>query len=395
MADPVRNGVSGAIRAFHRAGIDTVMITGDQPETARAIGSRLGLSRNGPLKVFEVTRLRELEGLDAQDLSEQAQVFARVSPVNKLQIVQALQRAGKVVAMTGDGINDSPALKAADIGIAMGSTGTDAARDVADVVLENDDLQTMLVAIGEGRTIYRNIRKSLHFLLATNFSEIMVMFAALAAGLGSPLGAMQLLWINLISDVLPGLALALEPPEPDVMTEAPRDPKEPVLKGSDFGRIAAESATLSGGALAVYGYALARYGAGAHASTLTFTTLSSAQLLHAASCRSASHSVFSPGMLPPNSYLTAALAGSFGVQALAFLVPGLRSLLGLTTVGAADAIVIAAGAGAPFIINEATKLLTFNDAAPVASPGGKFVRSTINIEGHGIAIEPASDLHKA
>jgi Ca2+-transporting ATPase len=124
MADPVRNGVSGAIRAFHRAGIDTVMITGDQPETARAIGSRLGLSRNGPLKVFEVTRLHELEGLDAQDLSEQAQVFARVSPVNKLQIVQALQRAGKVVAMTGDGINDSPALKAADIGIAMGSTGT-------------------------------------------------------------------------------------------------------------------------------------------------------------------------------------------------------------------------------------------------------------------------------
>jgi Ca2+-transporting ATPase len=209
--------------------------------------------------VLESTRLADLDEIGEQDISEHAQVFARVSPVNKLQIVQALQRAGKVVAMTGDGINDSPALKAADIGIAMGSTGTDAARDVADVVLENDDLQTMLVAIGEGRTIYRNIRKSLHFLLATNFSEIIVMFVALAAGLGRPLNAMQLLWINLISDVFPGLALALEPPEPDVMSEAPRDPKEPVLKGSDFGRIAAESAALSCGALAVYDYGLARY----------------------------------------------------------------------------------------------------------------------------------------
>ena len=245
MADPIRNGVDDAIRAFHRAGIDTVMITGDQPLTASAIGKELALSRNGPLKVYEVNRLACLGEIDAEDISQHAQVFARVSPANKLQIVQALQRAGKVVAMTGDGINDSPALKAADIGIAMGITGTDAVRDVADVVLENDDLQTMLVAIGEGRSIYSNIQKSLHFLLATNFSEIIVMFVALSAGLGHPLNAMQLLWINLISDILPGLALALEPPEPDVMSAAPRDPVEPVLKNSDLGRIVAESAALS------------------------------------------------------------------------------------------------------------------------------------------------------
>jgi Ca2+-transporting ATPase len=365
MADPIRSGVSEAIRAFHRAGIDTVMITGDQRETALAVGRTLELSRNRPLRVFESTRL---DDFGEQDISEHAQVFARVSPANKLQIVQALQRAGKVVAMTGDGINDSPALKAADIGIAMGSTGTDAARDVADVVLENDDLQTMLVAIGEGRTIYSNIRKSLHFLLATNFSEIIVMFVALAAGLGHPLNAMQLLWINLISDVLPGLALALEPPEPQMMSEAPRDPKEPVLKGSDFGRIAGESAALSCGALAVYGYGLAHYGAGAHASTLAFTSLASGQLLHAASCRSRSHSFFSRGMLPPNNYLTVALAGSYSAQALAFLIPGLRNLLGLTPISAADALIITAGAVAPLVVNETTKLLTFSSAAGELSP---------------------------
>jgi P-type Ca2+ transporter type 2C len=366
MADPIRGGVSDAIRAFHRAGIDTVMITGDQHETAFAVGRALALNRSGPLRVFERPRLDDLDELREQTF-EHAQVFARVSPVNKLQIVQALQRAGKVVAMTGDGINDSPALKAADIGIAMGSSGTDAAREVGDVVLENDDLQTVLVAIGEGRTIYRNIRKSLHFLLATNFSEIIVMFVALAAGLGSPLNAMQLLWINLISDVFPGLALALESPEPDVMSEAPRDPREPVLKGADFRRIATESAALSCGALAAYGYGLARYGAGAHASSLAFTSLTSGQLLHAASCRSGSHSVFSHGMLPINNYLTAALAGSYGMQALAFLIPGLRNLLGLTPIGAADGMIIAAGALAPFVVNEATKLLTFSGAADAFS----------------------------
>lgn len=389
MADPIRDGVGDAIRAFHRAGIDTVMITGDQPLTASAIGRALALSRNGPLKVHEVSRLSDLEKIGVQDISQHAQVFARVSPANKLQIVQTLQRAGKVVAMTGDGINDSPALKAADIGIAMGNTGTDAARDVADVVLENDDLQTMLVAIGEGRSIYSNIRKSLHFLMATNFSEIIVMFVALAAGLGHPLNAMQLLWINLISDIFPGLALALEPPEPDVMNTGPRDPKEPVLKDSDFGRIVAESAALSGGALAVYGYGLARYGTGLHASTLAFTSLTSGQLLHAMSCRSATHSVLGRGALPPNHYLTAALAGSYGLQALAFLIPGLRNLLGLTSISIADAAIVAAGAVVPFLGNEAAKLLTFRAAAD------NIGRSQTEAESQSrdtAAIEPAWDL---
>ena len=390
MADPIRSGVGDAIRAFHRAGIDTVMITGDQPLTASAVGRALALSRNGPLKVYEVGRLADLSEISVEELSQHAQVFARVSPANKLQIVQALQRSGKVVAMTGDGINDSPALKAADIGIAMGSTGTDAARDVADVVLENDDLQTMLVAIGEGRSIYSNIRKSLHFLLATNFSEIIVMFVALAAGLGHPLSAMQLLWINLLSDIMPGLALALEPPEPDVMSAGPRDSNEPVLKDSDFGRIVAESAALSGGTLAVYGYGLARYGAGAHASTLAFTSLTSGQLLHAVTCRSASHSVLGHGTLPSNHYLTAALAASYGLQALTFLIPGLRDLLGLTSIGVADAAIVAAGAMVPFLGNETAKLLTYRGATDnsVCSQAETRIQETP-------AIEPAWNLRNS
>ena len=355
MADPTRKGVKELIGVFHRAGIETVMITGDQTPTAYAIGNELDLSNGEQLEILDSTHLADIEPDVMKALAERVHVFARVSPAHKLQIVQALQSAGKVVAMTGDGINDGPALKAADIGIAMGHAGTDVAREVADIVLEDDNLETMIIAVSHGRTIYNNIRKSVHFLLSTNLSEIMVMFTAIAGGLGQPVNAMQLLWINLISDIFPGLALALELPEPDVLSKPPRNPEHPIIMTSDFKRIAFESAMMSATTLGAYGYGIARYGRGAHAGTMAFMTLTTSQLLHAISCRSEKVGIFDKERLPSNRYLDVALGGSFALQALTIALPGLRGLLGTTTINLTDALVIAGSAVLPLVVNEATK----------------------------------------
>jgi P-type Ca2+ transporter type 2C len=355
MADPIRDGVKQSVRAFHRAGLETVMITGDQSPTAYAVGQELGLSNGKPLEILDSTSLTDTDPTIMKALSKQVHVFSRVSPSNKLQIVQALQATGQVVAMTGDGINDGPALKAADIGIAMGRGGTDVAREVADVVLEEDDLETLIVAVRDGRTVYNNIRKTLHYLLATNFSEIQVMFIAGALGLGYPLNAMQLLWINLISDIFPGLALAMEPAEADVMDRPPRDPAEPIVKREDFKRITFEGATITAAALAAYGYGMTRYGMGAAAGTLAFQTLTTSQILHAISCRSEKHSIFDSVESPPNKYLNIAIVGSLALQLATVFVPGLRSLLGLTPITALDGLVIGSTSVIPLLISEATK----------------------------------------
>lgn len=360
MADPIRDGVAGLIETFHRAGIDTVMITGDQSATAYAIGKELNLSGGEQLEILDSTHLSNVDPEVMKALSGKVHVFARVSPAHKLQIVQALQRAGRVVAMTGDGINDGPALKAADIGIAMGHTGTDVAREVADVVLEDDHLETMIIAVQHGRTIYNNIRKSVRFLLATNISEIMVMFIAMTGGLGRPLNSMQLLWINLISDVFPGLALALEPPEPDVLSRPPRDPEEPIIKTEDFKRIGFEAGMISAGAIGAYAYGLARYGAGPAAGTMAFMSLTTGQLLHALSCRSERHRILTNG-LPPNRYLQWALGGSLALQGLTLSVPGLRGLLGLAPIGLIDGVVVGASALLPLVVNETTKTIEISE----------------------------------
>jgi Ca2+-transporting ATPase len=359
MADPIRTGVKQLIGQFHEAGIDTVMITGDQSPTAYAIGKELQLSRHQHLEILDSTDLSALHPEAMQALCDKVDVFARVSPASKLQIVQSLQGAGRVVAMTGDGINDAPALKTANVGVAMGHSGTDVAREVADIILEDDRIETMIIAVSRGRTIYNNIRKSVHFLLATNLSEIAVTLVATAAGLGEPLTAIQLLWLNLVTDIFPGLALALEAPEPDVLSQPPRNPDEPIIQSSDFARIGFESATLSLSTLAAYGYGILNYGIGPQASTIAFLSLTSGQLLHSLSCRSQHHTIFEmgQGQLPPNHYLTLALGGSFALQLVAMAVPGLRTLLQITPLGAIDAAVIGGSALLPLVVNETTKKL--------------------------------------
>ncbi|MEW6427356.1 MAG: HAD-IC family P-type ATPase [Thermodesulfobacteriota bacterium] len=355
MIDPIRDGVPELMARFHQAGIKTVMITGDQSATAYTVGKSLALNGSSKLNILDAASVSSMEPEMLATLSEQTNIFSRVSPAHKLQIVEAFQRGGKVVAMTGDGINDGPALKKADIGIAMGRTGTDVAREVADVVLEDDELETMIVAVRQGRTIYLNVRKALGFLLSTNFSEILVAFVANAAGLGQPLSQMQLLWINMITDIFPGLALALEPPEEDIMHRPPRDPHEPIIRKQDFRRIGVEASAISLGALGAYGFGLARYGAGPRASSMAFLSLTSGQLLHALHCRSETHGIFESRALKPNKYLNVALGGSFALQALAMVVPGLRSLLGIQPIALADAAVIGTGAVVPLLVNDVYK----------------------------------------
>ena len=355
LADPLRQGVKVLMADFHQAGINTVMITGDQSATAYAIGKELNLSQEQPLEILDSTHLADLDPEVMKGLCEGVQVFARISPAHKLQIVQALQRAGKVVAMTGDGINDAPALKAAEVGIAMGHAGTDVAREVADVVLEDDDLATMIVAVGQGRTIYSNIRKSVHFLLSTNLSEIAVMFAVTSAGLGQPLNAMQLLWLNLVTDIFPGLALAMEAPEPDVLRSPPRPSDEQIIKPSDFRQIVLESGILSLSTILAYIYGIRCYGISPHSSTIAFMSLVMGQLLHSVACRSQRQGIFSQQKLPPNRYLALALAGSFALQFLSLALPGLRKLLNVTTVNLLDSAVIAGSALLPLMLHETAK----------------------------------------
>lgn len=357
LADPLRTGAAAVIADLHRAGVRTAMVTGDQSTTAQAIGKALGLGNgNGrPLHVLESDHLERIEPGALHTLVAEADIFARVSPARKLEIVRALQASGEVVAMTGDGINDGPALQASDIGIAMGLHGTDLARSAADVVLEDDRLETVLEAIREGRTLTINIRKSLHFLISSNMSEIMAVLGALSAGAPPPLSPMQLLWVNLLGDVLPAIALAAEPAEQDVMLQPPRDASRPLIGKNELMHYAREGMFLSGGTLAAYGYGLLRHGPGARAGTIAFNALMLGQLLHALSCRTDRRGTLLSGRPPGKDRLALAIAGSIGLQLLANVIPGLRKLLGIGVMGAMDMAATLAGAGLPLLLNEAAK----------------------------------------
>ncbi len=355
MTDPLRPGMRELLHTFHRAGLRTVMITGDQSATAHAIARQLDLNEGREIRILESTELENVNPDLLAALTGRTDVFARVNPAHKLQIVRGFQRNGCVVAMTGDGVNDGPALKAADVGVAMGAAGSDVAHELADVVLEDDNIETMAAAVAQGRTIYGNIRKSLHFLLATNLSEVVVVSAATALGVGQPLSPTQLLWINLVSDILPGIALSLEAPAHDVLRRPPRDPNEPIVGTGDLSRVATEGAIISAGAMIAYGWGLGRYGIGPQARTMAFCSLTVAQLLHALSCRTDRHRAIGAGRMPSNRLLTGSVIGSLAVTGLLMLLPGARRLLGAGPVAPVDWLVTAAGAVAPFIAIETAK----------------------------------------
>lgn len=282
LIDPPRPEVRDCVRICKEAGITPVMITGDHALTARAIAADLGICSR---KDHPVTG-PELSAMNEQELIEcvgHCRVFARVAPEHKVAIVRALQARGEVVAMTGDGINDAPALKGADIGCAMGRSGTDVAKEAADMVLMDDNFATIVAAVKEGRGIYANIRRSVHFLLSCNIGEIITILFAMLFGMPSPLLAVQLLWVNLITDSLPAAALGVEPPERDVMKQPPCNTGKSLFSGGLGYRIAIEGAMIGGIALLAYVIGNRYFHAG---STMTFAVLSLSQLIHAFNMRS-------------------------------------------------------------------------------------------------------------
>jgi Ca2+-transporting ATPase len=351
-------GLPDLMDVFHQAGIRTSMITGDQSATARAVGQSVGISDREPLDLLDSRKLEKADTETLRRLVQDVSVFSTVTPAHKLEIVRALQRAGFVVAMTGDGVNDGPALRAADVGVAMGGgRSTEVARMTADVVLEDDNLRTMIVAIRQGRAIYGNTQNAIRYLLATNISEILVTLGAVGAGVGQPLSPMQLLWINLVSDIFPVLALATQPPESDVLKQPPRDPQEPFLKARDLRQMAVQSAVITAGSLASYAWGVLRYGAGPAASTMAFSSLTTAQILHMLSARSQSESFFTLSRPPINKTVAAAVLGGLGLQLVGTFVPPLRRLLGIVPIGPVDVLVSALGAVVPLLVNEGIKSL--------------------------------------
>jgi Ca2+-transporting ATPase len=350
MVDPLRPGAKDFVASMHRAGIDTVMITGDQAATAGAIARELDISNGGPIRIVDAPELSAMEPDLLAGLARRTHVFTRVSAPQKLAIVNALQSNGSVVGMTGDGINDGPALKAANVGIAMGASGTALARDVANVVIRDDELTTLIEAVSQGRAVYRNIRRALEYLVTTNLSEIVVGIVEAAHGPGELETPMELLWINLVSDVLPGLGLALADPDPDAMERPPRDPGELVIPPRDFQRMATDSSVIAASSLAAHFVGLSRYGPGPETRSMTFISLALGQLLYALTCQRRDIRKLRPDQLLENRRLDAALLGSSFTAVLPFFVPRLRKILGIAPIGASSTAISLLAAAAPAAI---------------------------------------------
>ena len=322
MMDPPRPGVAQAVARARRAGIRTVMVTGDHPKTAAAVARQIGIPADRCVTGKELDRWSDAEL--AQQV-ERVSIFARVSPRHKLRIVRALKSRGHVVAMTGDGVNDAPAVKEADIGIAMGAGGTDVTREAAAMVLADDNFATIVAAVEEGRGIYDNVRKFIRYLLACNTGEVFVMLFATLLGWPLPLTPVQILWMNLVTDGLPAMALGVDPPEPDVMQQPPRRPGESVFSRGLHLKVIVRGLLIALASLAAFGLGAfmgAPEGADplAYARTLAFTTLVAAQLLYVFQCRSERRSLMEID-LAGNRWLVTAVAASLAMQLVVLYWP--------------------------------------------------------------------------
>jgi Ca2+-transporting ATPase len=367
LINPVRPSVEPALKQLRRAGVRTVMITGDQSATALAIARKLDLGNGGELRVLEAGDITDLSPETLSALAAQAQVFARVSPVEKLNIVNALQAGGRIVGMTGDGINDGPALRAADISIAMGEDGTDVARDVADVVLGSNDLEGIVRAIRLGRATYANIRKVLRYLISTSISETLVMLGAEIIDGGVAMTSTQLLWLNIAGEPLPALALGLDPPDADLLDQPPHDARAPILSMGDFRSLILEGTVIGLSTLA--GYCLAGGARNlARASTIAFHGMTYGQLLHSISCRSENPGFYDKLARSPNPKLAGALLISGAAQAAAQIFPGTRRLLNLAPVGLTEALGIAGVALGGAAVNNLLDYFRRREPALVRAP---------------------------
>ena len=325
MIDPPREGVKEAVRTCRRAGIKTVMITGDHLQTAKAIAKELGIFKRGDLAIEG----ENLERMDQHELEKnimQYSVFARVSPEHKVRIVKAFQSTGAVVAMTGDGVNDAPALKNADIGIAMGKGGTDVAKNASDMILTDDNFVTIVEAVKQGRNIYDNIKKAIHFLISTNIGEIVTIFFGLILGMKSPLLAIQLLWINLVTDSLPAIALGLEKEEENIMSRLPRNPKKSLFADGLWWKIIIEGTMLGMFTLLAFSIGNRLYSVEV-GRTMAFFTLGILELVHSFNIKS-EESIFKIGVFE-NKYLILALILGVLLQVIVVIINPLAEIFSL------------------------------------------------------------------
>ncbi len=355
LMDPVRPEVPAAVDRCRAAGVEVVMITGDHPETARAIARQLGIGGGEP-QVVSGPALTAAAGESAAfaELVNNAQVFARVEPTQKLEIVRCLQRAGHLVAVTGDGVNDAPALAAADIGVAMGKDGTDVARGAADLILADDNFASIVAGIDEGRVAYDNVRKLIYLLVSTGLGEIVLFLLSIVAGLPLPLFAVQLLWLNLVTNGIQDVALAFEKGEPGILERAPRQREESLFDRRMLGQVLVAGGYMGSCAFGFYFWALERGLPEDQARNLLLLLMVLFENVHAVNARSERLSAFAVPFRA-NPFLILAILGAQGIHVAAMYLPGLRDVLAMQPISLQDWLLVAAVASSLFLVMELRK----------------------------------------